>query len=72
MHLCSQQTQLTKRCSKLTTQALGKGVTSKTSKHHEKSNSLFAGNKCPEPCPGQLLLKYTPIWVQKPAVNSYL
>ena len=29
--------------------------------------SLFEGGNCPELCPGQLFLEYTPIYVQKSA-----
>ena len=41
----------------------------KSIKNTRKSNSLFAGNNCPEPCPGQLFLEYTPICVQKSAFS---
>ena len=41
-------------------------------KKQKKSNSLFAGNNCPGPCPTQLFLEYTPICVQMPALNSYV
>ena len=32
--------------------------------------SLFEGDNCPELCPGQLFLEYTPIYVQKSAFKS--
>ena len=72
MYFCSQRTQLTKRYSKLATETLGKGVTSKTSKHQKKSDSLFAGNNCLETCPRQLFLEDAPIYVQKSAFNFYV
>ena len=66
-----------KQCSKLATETLGKDVfcfrnNIKNIRTTSPGYQLFAGGNCAEPCLGQFVLEYIPIWnqVQRSVIST--